>query len=76
MIQKTLNKLVTKNFIENVCKAANGLERLGIKKGDRVTIYLTMIPELAYVMLSMCKNWCCSFYNIWWFFSRFNIWKN
>ena len=40
---------------QNVCKAANGLKSLGIKKGDRVTIYLTMIPELAYVMLACAR---------------------
>ena len=36
-----------KELHKNVCKAANGLKEIGIKKGDRVTIYLTMIPELA-----------------------------
>jgi len=40
---------------KNVCKAANGLKEIGIKKGDRVTIYLTMIPELAYVMLACAR---------------------
>ena len=39
----------------NVCKAANGLKSIGIKKGDIVTIYLTMIPELAYVMLACAR---------------------
>jgi len=39
----------------NVCKAANGLKSIGIKKGDRVTIYLTMIPELAYIMLACAR---------------------
>ena len=39
----------------NVCKAANGLKSVGIKKGDRVTIYLTMIPELAFVMLACAR---------------------
>ena len=34
-----------KELHNNVCKAANSLKELGIKKGDRVTIYLTMIPE-------------------------------
>ena len=38
-----------------MCKTANGLKELGIKKGDRVTIYLTMIPELAYVMLACAR---------------------
>ena len=36
-------------------RTANGLKELGIKKGDRVTIYLTMIPELAYVMLACAR---------------------
>ena len=31
------------------------MKKLGIKKGDRVTIYLTMIPELAYVMLACAR---------------------
>ena len=36
-------------------RAANGLKKLGIKKGDRVTIYLTMIPELAITMLACAR---------------------
>ena len=44
-----------KELHKNVCKVANGLKKLGIKKGDRVTIYLTMIPELAYVMLACAR---------------------
>ena len=40
---------------KNVCKTANGLKDIGIKKGDRVTIYLTMIPELAYTMLACAR---------------------
>ena len=50
------SKLISyKQLHENVCKAANGLKEMGIKKGDRVTIYLTMIPELAYVMLACAR---------------------
>ena len=44
-----------KELHKNVCKAANGLKSIGVKKGDRVTIYLTMIPELAYVMLACAR---------------------
>ena len=40
---------------KNVCKAANGLKNIGVQKGDRVTIYLTMIPELAYTMLACAR---------------------
>ena len=52
---KDSKKISYKELHENVCKAANGLKELGIKKGDRVTIYLTMIPELAYVMLACAR---------------------
>ncbi len=38
-----------------VCQAANMLKGLGVKKGDRVCIYLPMIPELAYAMLACAR---------------------
>ncbi len=40
---------------KNVCKVANGLKALGIKKGDRVCLYLPMVPELAYTMLACSR---------------------
>ena len=52
---KVSKQISYKELHKNVCKAANGLKELGIKKGDRVTIYLTMIPELAYVMLACAR---------------------
>ena len=52
---KTSKKITYKELLENVCKAANVLKRIGVKKGDRVTIYLTMIPELAYMMLACSR---------------------
>ena len=52
---KVSKEITYKDLHKNVCKAANGLKELGIKKGDRVTIYLTMIPELAYVMLACAR---------------------
>jgi acetyl-CoA synthetase len=48
-------KISYKELHKNVCKAANGLKNIGVKKGDKVTIYLTMIPELAYVMLACAR---------------------
>ncbi len=48
-------KISYKELHQNVCKAANGLKNIGIQKGDRVTIYLTMIPELAYIMLACAR---------------------
>ena len=52
---KVSKKISYKELHKQVSKAANGLKNLGIKKGDRVTIYLTMIPELAYVMLACAR---------------------
>ncbi|WP_435162848.1 acetate--CoA ligase [Candidatus Pelagibacter bacterium nBUS_25] len=52
---KDNQKISYKQLHEKVSKAANGLKKLGIKKGDRVTIYLTMIPELAILMLACVR---------------------
>ena len=52
---KDSKQISYKELHRNVCKAANGLKELGVRKGDRVTIYLTMIPELAYVMLACAR---------------------
>ena len=43
------------SLLINVSKTANVLKKIGVKKGDRVTIYLTMIPELAYIMLACAR---------------------
>ncbi len=48
-------KISYEELLINVCRVANGLKKAGIKKGDRVTIYLTMIPELAYTMLACSR---------------------
>ena len=40
---------------ERVCQLANGLRARGIKKGDRVCIYMPMIPEAAYAMLACAR---------------------
>jgi acetyl-CoA synthetase len=39
----------------HVCKFANVLKKLGVKKGDRVSIYLPMIPELPIAMLACAR---------------------
>ena len=38
-----------------VCRFANGLKSLGVQKGDRVTIYLPMVPELPISMLACAR---------------------
>jgi acetyl-CoA synthetase len=40
---------------QEVCKFANVLKSLGVKKGDRVAVYLPMIPELPIVMLACAR---------------------
>ncbi|MGX5913356.1 acetate--CoA ligase [Aliidiomarina sp. Khilg15.8] len=40
---------------EQVCKFANGLKKLGVTKGDRVAIYMPMVPEAAYAMLACAR---------------------
>tara|TARA_B100000700_G_scaffold306023_1_gene380774 strand:+ start:2820 stop:4889 length:2070 start_codon:yes stop_codon:yes gene_type:complete len=52
---KVQKKISYKQLHDEVCKVANGLKKLGVQKGDRVTIYLTMIPELAYAMLACAR---------------------
>ena len=40
---------------DEVCKLANGLKEIGIKKGDRVTIYMPMVPHAVYSMLACAR---------------------
>ena len=40
---------------EQVCKLANALKERGVSKGDRVCIYMPMIPEAAYAMLACAR---------------------
>ncbi len=44
-----------RQLYEEVCRFANVLKAQGVKKGDRVTIYLPMIPELAVAMLACAR---------------------
>ncbi len=50
-----VEKISYKELLYQVCKSANALKKIGVKKGDRVTIYLTMIPQLAYIMLACAR---------------------
>uniref|UniRef100_A0A669BBW6 Acetyl-coenzyme A synthetase, cytoplasmic n=1 Tax=Oreochromis niloticus TaxID=8128 RepID=A0A669BBW6_ORENI len=42
-------------LLSHVCRCANVLKQMGVKKGDRVSIYLPMIPELVYTMLACAR---------------------
>jgi len=48
-------KITYRQLHERVCRLANVLKKHGVKKGDRVTIYLPMIPEAAYAMLACAR---------------------
>ena len=48
-------KITYRQLHEEVCRFANGLRSIGVKKGDRVTIYLPMIPEVAVAMLACAR---------------------
>ena len=43
------------NLHDEVCKVANVLKSLGVKKGDRVCIYMPMIPETVFAMLACAR---------------------
>jgi acetyl-CoA synthetase len=48
-------KITYAELHEAVCRFANVLKAHGVKKGDRVTLYLPMIPEAAYAMLACAR---------------------
>jgi acetyl-CoA synthetase len=48
-------RLSYRELYERVCQCANALKALGVKKGDRITIYLPMIPEAAIAMLACTR---------------------
>ncbi|MDA0971226.1 MAG: acetate--CoA ligase [Proteobacteria bacterium] len=48
-------KISYQELSDEVCKLANGLKKIGIKKGDRVTIYMPMIPAAVYSMLACAR---------------------
>ncbi len=48
-------KITYRELHTHVCKLANVMKTHGVKKGDRVTIYMPMIPETAYAMLACAR---------------------
>ena len=48
-------KITYRQLHERVCRLANAMKDLGVKKGDRVSIYLPMVPEAAVAMLACAR---------------------
>ena len=48
-------KITYRELHEQVCRLANVMKKHGVKKGDRVTLYMPMIPEAAYAMLACTR---------------------
>ncbi|MEO9613832.1 MAG: acetate--CoA ligase [Nitratireductor sp.] len=48
-------KITYRELYDHVCRLANVMKKHGVKKGDRVTIYMPMIPEAAYAMLACTR---------------------
>tara|TARA_B110000093_G_scaffold71425_2_gene77712 strand:+ start:88 stop:1983 length:1896 start_codon:yes stop_codon:yes gene_type:complete len=53
--EENVVKLSYKELLAEVCKCANALKNLGIKKGDRVVFYMPMVPELAIGVLACAR---------------------
>jgi acetyl-CoA synthetase len=49
-------KITYRELHREVCRMANVLRNRGVEKGDRVTIYMPMIPEAAYAMLACARG--------------------
>lgn len=50
-----IRSITYKQLLDEVNKVANALKSLGVKKGDRVAIYMPMVPEAAYAMLACAR---------------------
>ncbi|MBN4066327.1 acetate--CoA ligase [Ahrensia sp. AH-315-G08] len=48
-------KITYRELHEHVCRLSNAMKANGVKKGDRVTLYMPMVPEAAYAMLACTR---------------------
>src|SRR5579871_1598138 len=54
-VKEASRKITYQELHDQVCRVANVLKAHGIKKGDRVCIYMPMVPEAAYAMLACAR---------------------
>mmetsp|Transcript_45543 Transcript_45543/g.114595 ORF Transcript_45543/g.114595 Transcript_45543/m.114595 type:complete len:754 (+) Transcript_45543:178-2439(+) len=50
-----VRKITYKELHKSVCRLANALKTAGVRKGDRVVIYMPMVPEAAFAMLACAR---------------------
>lgn len=50
-----VKKITYKQALQQVCKIANALKTAGVRKGDRVALYMPMVPEAAFAMLACAR---------------------
>lgn len=50
-----MRRISYRELLDDVCRAANGMKALGVEPGDRVVIYMPMIPEAAVAMLACTR---------------------
>ena len=50
-----IRRITFRQLRDDVCRFANGLKRLGVGKGDRITIYMPQVPEAAVAMLACAR---------------------
>jgi len=51
----SVHRITYRQLRDDVCRFANALKKLGVKRGDRVTIYMPMVPEAAVAMLACAR---------------------
>src|SRR5215212_7812225 len=51
----SVHRITYQHLKDEVCRFANGLKSLGVRKGDRVTIYMPMVPEAVIAMLACAR---------------------
>src|SRR3954465_4047627 len=51
----SVHRITYRQLRDDVCRFANGLKSLGVKKGDRVTIYMPMVPEAVVAILACAR---------------------
>lgn len=54
-INESAKSLTYQELHDEVCRCANGLKSLGIKKGDRIVFYMPMVPELGILVLACAR---------------------